>query len=147
MPFGLRNAGQTFQRHINKILADFDFCIPYLDDVLIASRDATEHIRHLDQICARLALYGLKINPTKCVLGQSSVKFLGCLVTSEGVQPLPEKVSSITNFPKPETLSELRCFVAMLNFYRRFLPFAAKTQAPLNDLLRDCRKNDKRPVP
>ncbi|GFV20563.1 retrovirus-related Pol polyprotein from transposon 17.6 [Trichonephila clavipes] len=147
MPFGLRNSGQTFQRHMYQVLAHLEFCIPYFDDLLIASSSEDEHLNHLHQIFSCLKDYGLNLNPDKCVLGKTSVKFLGCLITAEGVRPLPDKVEAITNFPKPDNVSQLRRFLVMLNFYRRFLPRAAEAQAPLNKLLTNCKKNDKRPVP
>ncbi|GFV69162.1 retrovirus-related Pol polyprotein from transposon 297 [Trichonephila clavipes] len=147
MPFGLRNSGQTFQRHMHQVLAHQEFCIPYFHDLFIASSSEDEHLDHLHQIFSRLSDYGLKLNPDKCVLGKTSVKFLGCLITAEGVKPLPDKIKAITNFPKPDTISQLRRFFAMLNFYRRFLPHAAEAQAPLNKLLTNCKKNYKRPVP
>lgn len=103
MPFGLRNAGQTFQRYIHQVLAGLDFCVPYFDDVLVASTTPEEHRNHLKQVFERLADHGLKINPLKCVLGQPTVKFLGCLITATGVKPLPEKVKVISEFPKPKT--------------------------------------------
>ncbi|GFU44915.1 retrovirus-related Pol polyprotein from transposon 17.6 [Trichonephila clavipes] len=147
MTFGLRNSGQTFQRHMHQVLAHLKFCIPYFDDLLIASSSEDEHLDHLHQIFSRLRDYILKLNSDKCVLSKACVKFLGCLITAEGVKPLPDKVEAITNFPKPYTISQLRRFLAMLNFYRRFLPHAAEAQAPLNKLLTNCKKNDKLPVP
>lgn len=147
MPFGLRNAGQTFQRFIHEVLSGLDCCVPYYDDILVFSNDAEQHKQHLEQVFSRLAQHGLKLNPSKCVLGKQSVSFLGCLITSEGVQPLPQKVDTIANFPKPETLAELKRFLAMINFYRRFLPKAATTQAPLHEFLKNSKKNDKRKVP
>ncbi|GBO30384.1 Retrovirus-related Pol polyprotein from transposon 17.6 [Araneus ventricosus] len=146
MPFGLRNAGQTFQRYIHQVLSNLGFCVPYFDDVLIASNNSEEHKQHLKQVFERLSQHGLKLNPLKCVLGKPSVKFLGCLITSEGVKPLPEKVQAISQFPKPQNIAELKRFLAMLNFYRRFLPNAADTQASLHEFLKNSKKNDKRPV-
>ncbi|GBN01400.1 Transposon Ty3-I Gag-Pol polyprotein, partial [Araneus ventricosus] len=146
MPFGLRNAGQTFQRYIHQVLSNLDFCVPYFDDVLIASNNSEEHKQHLKQVFERLSQHGLKLNPLKCVLGKPSVKFLGCLITSEGVKPLPEKVQAISQFPKPQNIAELKRFLAMLNFYRRFLPNAADTQASLHEFLKKSKNNDKRPV-
>ncbi|GBN34558.1 Retrovirus-related Pol polyprotein from transposon 297, partial [Araneus ventricosus] len=87
MPYGLRNAGQTFQRYIHQVLSNLDFCVLYFDDVLIASNNAEEHKQYLKQVFERLSQHGLKLNPWKCVLGKPSVKFLGCLITSEGVKP------------------------------------------------------------
>lgn len=146
-PFGLRNAGQTCQRYMHQVLSGLDFCVPYLDDILIASSNESEHEDHLKQVLDRLRQHSLKLNPAKCNLGKPSVAFLGCLITSAGVKPLPEKTEAIINFSKPETISDLRRFLAMVNFYRRFIPNAAKTQAPLHELLKNSKKNDKRPVP
>lgn len=144
MPFGLRNAGQTFQRFINQVLTGLNFCVPYFDDILVASNNEEEHKSHLRTVFERLKEHGLTLNASKCVLGQNSVKFLGCLITPEGVKALPSKVKQILELPQPKTISELRRFLAMLNFYRRFIPNAAKTQAILNDFLKDSKKNDKR---
>lgn len=139
-PFGLRNAGQTCQRYIHQVLSGLDFCIPYLDDIIIASSNEEEHENHLRQVLNRLKQHGLKLNPAKCNLGKTSVTFLGCLITPSGVKPLPEKTQIISNYPKPETITELRRFLAMINFYRRFIPHAAETQAPLNELLKNSKK-------
>ncbi|GFU50408.1 retrovirus-related Pol polyprotein from transposon 297 [Trichonephila clavipes] len=134
MPFGLRNSGQTFQRHMHQVLGHLEFCIPYFDDLLIASSSENEHLDYLHQIFSRLRDYGLKLNTDKCVLGKTSVKFLGCLITAESVKPFPDKVEAIANFPKPDTISQLRHFLTMLNFHTRFLPHAANGEAPLNKL-------------
>lgn len=146
MTFGLRNASQTFQRFINQILGDFDFLFVYIDDILIASSSAEEHEKHLTMVFERLEKYNLYLNFDKCKLGCSEIEFLGYLINSKGILPLKEKVRSIENFPKPRTISELRRFLGMVNFYRRNLPKAAAAQAPLNVYLRDSKKNDKREI-
>ncbi|GBM53141.1 Transposon Ty3-I Gag-Pol polyprotein [Araneus ventricosus] len=87
MPFGLHKQG-----YIHQVLSNLDFCVPYFDNVLIASYNAEEHKQHLKQVFERLSQHGLNLNPLKCVLGKPSVKFLGCLITSEGVKPLPDEV-------------------------------------------------------
>lgn len=74
-------------------------------------------------------------------------RFLGCLITSEGLKTVPDKIDVIMNFPKPETIAQLRCFLAMINFYRRVLPKRALTQAPLYEFQKDSKENDIRPVP
>jgi len=134
MPFGLRNSGCTFQRMMDEILGDLPFCFIYVDDLLVASKDDAEHRRHLETIFRRLQEAGLVINPEKCEFGRSSVEFLGHRVTSDGVSPLPEKVSAICDMPPPQDVKALQRFLGMLNFYRRFLPSLAKTIAPLTDL-------------
>ncbi|GFX44937.1 retrovirus-related Pol polyprotein from transposon 297 [Trichonephila clavipes] len=95
MPFGFRNSGQTFQRHKHQVLAHLEFCIPYFDDLLIASSSEDEHLDHLHQIFSRLRDYCLKLNTDKCVLGKTSVKFLGYLITAESVKPFPNKVQEL----------------------------------------------------
>lgn len=87
MPFGLRNAAQTFQRLMNTILSGLDFCFCYLDDILIASSDDKEHIQHLRIIFSRLKQFGLTINISKCLFGLEEVPFLGFLVSRQGIKP------------------------------------------------------------
>ncbi|GFR32454.1 retrovirus-related Pol polyprotein from transposon opus [Trichonephila clavata] len=146
MPFRLSNAAATFQRFIHQVLRGMDFYVPYFDDVLVASEDEDQHLSHLRQVFQRFEEYSMVLNASKCVLGETSVKFLGHLVTSEGISPLPEKVMAITYFPKPETVKELRRFLAIFNFYRRFIPHAARTQAVLNNYLKGAKKNDRTPI-
>lgn len=146
MPFGLRNAAQTFQRFINEVVHSLDFCYAYIDDILIASTSKEEHEEHLRKLFQRLNDYGLIINPAKCVFGMEQVKFLGYLVTKEGTKPLPEKVQTIQEFPKPTAVKQMRQFLGMLNFYRRFIPGAAEDQAKLNDTLAGPKKKGKAPI-
>lgn len=146
MPFGLRNAAQTFQRFINQTLRGLEYCYAYIDDILIASENEKQHEAHLEEIFNRLKKHGIKLNPAKCVLGTRQVKFLGYLVTEKGTQPLPEKIEAIRNFKKPENIKEMRQFLGTINFYRRFIPSAAKSQALLNDVLKGPRKKRKEPI-
>ena len=108
MPFGLKNAAQTFQRFMDSVFRDFPFVYIYLDDILVASNSSDEHMRHLRQLFDRLADYGLVVNPKKCVLGQSSLEFLGYCVTSSGVRPLLERLQHITDFPRPQSTKSLK---------------------------------------
>ncbi|GBL88486.1 Retrovirus-related Pol polyprotein from transposon 297 [Araneus ventricosus] len=146
MPFGLSNAAATFQRFIHHVLRGMDFCVPYFDDVLVASESEIQHLEHLKQVFQRFEEYGVRLNASKYVLGKSSVKFLGHIVTPDGITPLPEKVSAITDFPEPSTVKELLRFLALINFYRRFVPNAARTQAVLNAYLKGAKKSDKTPI-
>lgn len=135
MSFGLRNAAQTFQRFMDGVLRGLDFVYVYIDDILVASPSEELHREHLRLLFERLKNYGILINPTKCVIGADKVKFLGYDVSADGITPPADKVQAITAFPKPQTAKQLRQFLGMLNFYRRFIPRAATTQAPLHDLL------------
>lgn len=135
MTFGLRNASQTFQRFADELTRGLSFCFPYIDDFLIFSRSPEEHEDHLHQIFSRMRDYGVLININKCVFGASEVDFLGYNISAKGTKPLESKVEAISNFPVPKTIKELRRFLGMVNFYRRFIPNAAQIQAPLNTML------------
>ncbi|GFR31028.1 retrovirus-related Pol polyprotein from transposon opus [Trichonephila clavata] len=147
MSFGLRNAPSTFQRFITEVLRGLDFVFPYLDDVLIASSSEEEHEKHVKLVFDRFQQCGLRINLAKSVMGAGQVEYLRYLITFEGSRPLPEKVEVITNYKLPDTIHELRTFLGIVNFYRRYLKDAAKTQTPLHDLLKGAKKKDNRKVP
>lgn len=131
MPFGLKNAAQTFQRLMDTVCAGLDFVFVYLDDILVASRNETEHLQHLRELFSRLEKHGLIINLKKCEFGKESINFLGHNVDSNGIVPLEAKVQAIKDFPQPSSVKALQEFVGMVNFYHRFLPHAAGTMQPL----------------
>jgi cleavage and polyadenylation specificity factor subunit 1 len=136
MPFGLMNAGATFQWKVDRVVADLEAVFAFVGDMDVASRNAEEHAVHLRQLFTRLREHGLVINVEKCVFGAPSIQFLGHHLSAEGVEPLPENVSAVTDFPRPSTVKELQMFLGMVNFYRRFLPGAARALRPLTDCLR-----------
>ncbi|TDG38405.1 hypothetical protein AWZ03_015173, partial [Drosophila navojoa] len=125
---------------------DMDFVFVYIDDIAVASASKEQHKLHLKQVFERLRRYHLTINPGKCSFGQTSIKFLGHNVDSNGIAPLPDKVKTIIDFPLPKVAKELRRFLAMINFYRRFLPKAIIHQAPLVQLIPGNKKNDSSPI-
>ncbi|BHF61207.1 hypothetical protein SprV_0100418000 [Sparganum proliferum] len=135
MPFGLRNAAQTFQRFIDRVLRGLPFVYAYIDDLLVASRNAEEHKQHLALVFDRLDQFGVVINPSKCVLGVQSLDFLGHNVDAQGLRPLSTKVEAICDFPPPTSKRQLQRFLGMVNFYRRFLPNCADLMLPLTNLL------------
>ena len=139
MPFGLRNAGQTFQRFMDQVLRGLHFCYVYIDNVLIASTSEEEHKDHLRQVFQRLSEYGILINPSKCLFGVSNLEFLGYHVSSEGIHPLDSKVAAIQQFPQPTTARQLREFLGLINFYHRFVPHCAWILQPLNTMLGNSR--------
>jgi Reverse transcriptase (RNA-dependent DNA polymerase) len=120
MPFGLRNAGMTFQRMMDKIFFDLPCVFVYLDDLLIASRSIAEHHLHLRQVLQLLQDNGLVINREKCLFGQTSI-------------PLQDRVEAVKNFPRPNNVVELQAFLGLLNYYCRFVPTAARMLKPLTD--------------
>ena len=103
MPFGLRNAAQTFQWFTDQVLRDLHFCYVYIDDMLIASTDAKEHKQHLQLVLNHFQECGVIINPSKCQFGVIQLNFLGHSVDSRGICPPPEKVQAIQDFPQPQT--------------------------------------------
>jgi hypothetical protein len=135
MSFGLRNAAQTFQRFMDKVLRELDFCFAYLNDILVFSRSREEHKQHLQTLFSCLQKYEILVNPAKCVFSAPEVTFLGYKVSAKGSQPLKKRVTDLQNCPAPQTASQLRRFLGMLNFYRQFLPHAAAIQAPLHAAL------------
>jgi Reverse transcriptase (RNA-dependent DNA polymerase) len=141
MPFGLKNAGMTFQRLMDRILFDIPvYVFVYLDDMLIASRTKEEHLIHLHEVLGRLQDNGLVLNVAKCVWGQVEVEFLGHSVSAAGVAPLPGRVVALQSFPQPTTVQQLQAFLGLFNFYRRFVPAAAAIVRLLTDALRGGRK-------
>ena len=135
MPFGLRNAGQTFQRFIDQVLQGLPFCFVYMDDLLIASTSREEHLEHIRTVFQRLEDHGLIISLHKCEFLAPAVNFLGHQVDAAGLHTLPEKVQAIIEYAEPATLRALRRFLGLVNFYRRFIPRCAKIVQPLTDLL------------
>lgn len=142
MTFGLRNAAQTFQRFMAEVLEGLDFIFVYIDDICIASTSTDEHEKHLRMVFDRLKKYGLTVVPSKCQFGLSEVKFLGHLINEHGTRPLPNKVKAIEEFPLPENVKSLRRFLAMINFYRRFIPMAARSHQILHQMCPGNKKND-----
>ncbi len=146
MTFGLRNAAQTFQRYMHTAFRDLDFVFVYVDDIAVASANIQQHHIHLRQVFEKLQEYNLTINPRKCSFGKESIEFLGHKINHRGIKPLQTKVKAITNFPLPKVANELRRFLAMINFYRRFLPNAIQHQASLVQLTPGNKKNDSTPI-
>jgi cleavage and polyadenylation specificity factor subunit 1 len=122
MPFGLCNAGSSFQRMTDRVLAGLPFAYCYLDDLRIASPDLDSHRLHLRLVFQRLRQFGLVINREKCVFGVKEFEFLGHLVSAEGAKPLSSYVEAVEKRPPPTTVKELQVFLGLVNFYRRFLP-------------------------
>ena len=135
-PFGLKNAGQDFQRLMDQILGDIPHTFVYLDDILIASSTQEEHLEDLERVFKILEENGLVVNRKKCILGASSVEFLGHLVDADGIKPLPEKVETIRKTSPPTSIKELRRFLGMVNYYRRFVRAAAHHLYYLFDALK-----------
>ena len=138
MPFGLTNAPATFQRFMNRVLSGltYSFCMVYLDDVIIYSNSISDHLNHLQLVFDRLALAGLTLKASKCQLFRSSVSFLGHTISSEGIKPDQSKLKVIADWPTPSNIKEVRSFLGLVNYYRRFIPSLANIADPLYRLTR-----------
>ena len=140
MPFGLRNAGQSFQRMMDVILEGIPSVFCYMDDILVASPNHAAHQQDLCRLLTALQTHGLVLNIEKCVFAREQVEFLGHLIDTSGARPLVSNVAAVQDFLPPTTVRELQQFLGMVNFYRRFLPRIAKVLVPLMDLLKGGRK-------
>ena len=135
-PFGLKNAGQDFQRLMDEILGDVPRIFVYIDDILVASENEDQHLEDLRHTFETLKDNGLVVNQKKCVLGKPSIEFLGYQVDSTGISPLQHRVEAIRQVPPPTTVKELQSFLGMVNYYRKFVPHAAHHMAHLFDCLK-----------
>lgn len=143
MPFGLRNAAQTFQRFINAVCLGLDFVFAYTDDILVASKNEEDHKRHLETLFKRLQEYGITINTSKCVFGVSSLDFLSHKITADGIFPSKDRVEAILSFPTPASIKQAQRFVGMINYYHRFIPKLAEILTPLHNHLASLMKMHK----
>ena len=140
MPFGLRNAGQIFQRMIDQVLLDLPFVFTYLDDILVASSSPENHMHHRKKVFKRLSENSLIISPEKCVFGADQVDFLGHHISQQGCSPRRAKMDAIQSFPPPTDSKQQQQFLGMINFYRKFLPNGAALLKPLYEALKGTHK-------
>lgn len=142
MPFGLCNAPAVWQRLMDKVIgADLEpFAFVYLDDVIILSSTFEQHLELLEKIFRRLYDAGLTINKDKCHFCKPELRYLGYVVDKNGLRVDPEKVQAILKIPTPTSVKEVRSFIGMASWYRRFVPHFSSVIAPLCNLLRKRNK-------
>lgn len=135
MPFGLTNAPATFKRLMEKCVGDMNMkqCIVYLDDIMF-SKTFEEHLQRLEAVLERLQKFGLKLKPSKCEFLRNSAKYLGHVVSPQGVETNPEKIEAIKKWPVPKTVKELRSFLSFAGYYRRFVEGYPNIAKPLRAL-------------
>lgn len=138
MPFGLKNAPSTFQRVMDNVLREYlgKGCLVYMDDIIVYSTSLQEHIDKLRKVFNKLKSANLKIQLDKSEFLKKEVSFLGHLVTSEGVKPNPDKISAIKNFPLPKTPKQIKSFLGLIGYYRKFIPDFAKITKPMTTCLK-----------
>ena len=143
MPFGLTNAPISFQTLMSSVLRDMNWksVLVYVDDILIFSHSFQEHLAHLEQVFDRLREANLKLHPSKCHFAVKQLNFLGHIISRNGVEVDPEKTKAMSEFPTPKSQTQVRRFLGMANYYRRFIKDYSKIATPLYALLKStCNK-------
>ncbi|MCG7879381.1 MAG: RNase H-like domain-containing protein, partial [Candidatus Thiodiazotropha endolucinida] len=136
LPFGLCNAPATFERLMESVLAglQWDICLIYLDDIITFGKTFEEAVENLEKVFDRLRSAGLKLKPKKCDLFEKSVTFLGHIISDEGVGTDPEKVRAVKEWPVPVSQTEIRSFLGLCGYYRRFIKGYSEIAKPLHTL-------------
>ena len=138
LPFGLTNGPATYQRYMNDVLFEYldVFYTAYLDDILIYSEDPLEHETHVKKVLDRLRTAGLQADIKKSEFSVTRTKYLGFIVSTDGVATDPEKVEVVRNWQRPATVKSIQSFLGFCNFYRRFIRDYGRIARPLNFLTR-----------
>ena len=151
MPFGLVRAPRTFQRLMDKVIEGLEFnsALAYLDDVIVFGSTIDETMNRMIVVLDRLRSASLKLKAKKCLLFATQVKYLGHVISEEGVSTDPDKVRDIVNWHTPRTIKQTRSFLGMVNYYSRFVPKLAEIAHPLHKITKknakfiwtsDCQK-------
>ena len=138
MPFGMKNSPAIFCSLIDKVLKDASsFATAYMDDIIVFSHTLEEHMRHLEEVFERLRTHKLRLKLKKCQFLKPETKYLGFIISPEGVKPDPQKVKAIRELPEPTTTKECRGVIGLMSYYRRFIVNFSQIAEPLIDL---CKK-------
>ena len=138
MPFGLVNAPATMQRLINSVLKSerWKICLTYLDDIIVFSKTFSEQVERLETVLKALQKANLQLQKTKCKFAYKEVVFLGHLISEKGISPDPAKTDTIEKFPPPKNIKQVRSFLGLASYYRRFIKNFSSIAHPLNELLK-----------
>ena len=135
-PMGLCNAPATFQTLMNNIFYDCidEFLVVYMDDLLIFSKNEEDHLRHVEEVLKRLRDHELYVSPKKCMLMRKLKEFLDFIVGEDGLRVDPRKLEVIQNWPRPANITEIRSFLGLVQFFRRFIAKFSEIAIPLTNL-------------
>lgn len=138
VPFGLCNAPSDFQRMMEKVLLGliYNICIVYLDDVCVFSKTFDEHLENLETVFHACAKAKLKLQFAKCTFAENSLRFLGFVISAEGIATDPTKIEAVKNYPTPMTVKDVRSFLGLIGFYRKYVKNFAIIAHPLSTLLK-----------
>lgn len=142
MPFGLHGAPATFQRLMDKVLRPHaEYASAYIDDIVIFSEDWDSHVAKLKAVLQSLREASLTANPEKCFIGLTEAKYLGYIVGGGAIKPQVDKVEAIRDWPIPQTKKQVRAFLGLAGYYRRFVPEFSSVATPLTELIRKTAPN------
>ena len=146
MPFGATNAPATFQRLMHDCLGDLNmnWCIVYLDDIIIFSDTKEEHLKRLEAVFQKLITAGLKLKPSKCFFFREEIEYLGHVVSGKGISTNPKKVEAVAKWPTPQTVYDVRSFLGFVGYHRRFIKDFSKIAKPIREVITGLENQSKR---
>lgn len=136
MPFGLKNATSTFTRMMSLVFRDLGdkFLKVFVDDLNVHSEYWEDHLQHLEAVFSKLREVNLKLNPGKCCFAAESIVFIGHVVSKEGMKPDPGKIEAVVRFPVPMTVTNVRSFLGLTGYYRKYVRGYSRLAGPLFEL-------------
>lgn len=142
MPMGLKNSPSTFQRVMDNVLRGLqnEICLVYLDDIIVFSTSLQEHMINLEKVFNRLRESNFKIQMDKSEFLQLETAYLGHIISRDGIKPNPDKIAAIKNYPIPKTPKEIKQFLGLLGYYRKFIPDFARLTKPMTKCLKKSNK-------
>ena len=146
MPFGATNAPATFQRLMHDCLGELNmnWCIVYLDDIIIFSDTEEEHLKRLEAVFQKLCAAGLKLKPSKCFFFREEIEYLGHVVSGKGISTNPKKIEAVSKWPTPKTVYDVRSFLGFVWYYRRFIKNFSRITKPIREVITGLENQSKR---
>ena len=146
MPFGATNAPATFQRLMHDCLGELNmnWCIVYLDDIIIFSDTKEEHLKRLEAVFQKLCAAGLKLKPSKCFFFKEEIEYLGHVVSGKGISTNPKKIEAVSKWPTPRTVYDVRSFLGFVGYYRRFIKNFSRITKPIREVITGLENQSKR---
>ena len=146
MPFGATNAPATFQRLMHDCLGELNmnWCIVYLDDIIIFSDTKEEHLKRLEAVFQKLCAAGLKLKPSKCFFFRKEIEYLGHVVSGKGISTNPKKIEAVSKWPTPKTVYDVRSFLGFVGYYRRFIKNFSRITKPIREVITGLENQSKR---